>query len=518
MQPGEELPIKTENISRAEIRAAIKSLKIGKATGIDNMPSEAIHVGGEVSVEALYKLLNKIWREEQIPDEWKKGLLVKLPKKGDTTHCQNWRGVTLLVSASKILSRIILDRIKSTLDSLLRDEQAGFRRERSCTDQIATLRIIIEQSLEWNSGLFLAFIDFEKAFDSVDREAMWQILQHYGVPGKIINIIQCLYSDFACQVIHDGSLTEPFQVRTGVRQGCLPSPILFLVVLDWVTRRAYGTGRTGIQWTFTRKLEDLDFADDLCLLSHKLQHMREKMAALQSASARVGLKINTRKTREMRIQVRDGNPLHIGNEDIQRVDNFTYLGSMVSVTGGTEEDIIARIRKAQQAFACLRAVWKATSLSLKTKIRIFNSNVKSVLLYASETWRLTKTLLSKVQTFVNKRLRQILGIFWPNVITNEDLWARTGQEDVATTIKRRKWKWIGHTLRKEKENTTRIAMKWNPQGKRKQGRPKQSWRRTVIKELESIGKTWGEAEKIAVNRVRWKAMVEALCLTRGKED
>jgi len=79
-----------------------------------------------------------------------------------------------------------------------------------------------------------------------------------------------------------------------------------------------------------------------------------------------------------------------------------------------------------------------------------------------------------VQTFVNKRLRQILGIFWPNDITNEDLWLKTGQEDVAITIKRRKWKWIGHTLRREKENTTRIAMKWNPQGKRKQGRPKQS--------------------------------------------
>ena len=319
-------------------------------------------------------------------------------------------------------------------------------------------------------------------------------------------------------MIHDASLTEPFKVRTGVRQGCLLSPILFLVVLDWVTRGAYRTGRTGLQWTFMRKLEDLDFADDLCLLSHKLQHMREKMAALRSASARVGLKINTRKTREMRIQVRDGNPLHIGNKDIQRVDNFTYLGSMVSVTGGTEEDIIARIRKAQQAFACLRAVWKATSLSLKTKIEIFNSNVKSVLLYGSETWRLTKTLLSKVQTFVNKRLRQILSIFWPNVITNEDLWLKTGQEDVAITIKRRKWKWIGHTLRREKENTTRIAMKWNPQGKRKQGRPKWSWRRTVNKELESIGKTWGEAEKIAINRVWWKAVVQVLCLTRGKED
>ena len=100
--------------------------------------------------------------------------------------------------------------------------------------------------------------------------------------------------------------------------------------------------------------------------------MQEKTAALQSVSARVGLKINTWKTWEMGIQVRDGNPLHIRNEDIQQVDNLTYLGSMVSVTRGTEEDIIARIRKAQQAFACLRAVWKATSLSLKTKNRIFN--------------------------------------------------------------------------------------------------------------------------------------------------
>jgi len=150
-----------------------------------------------------------------------------------------------LVFAGKALSRIMLDRMKLALYSLLRDEQAGFRRERSCTDQIATLRIIIEQSLEWNTGLYLAF-------DSVDRETMWQILQHYRVPGKIINIIRCLYGGFVCLVIYSGFLSEPFQVRTGVRQECLLSPMLLvLVVLDWVTRQAYhdGTRRTGIQLT-----------------------------------------------------------------------------------------------------------------------------------------------------------------------------------------------------------------------------------------------------------------------------
>ncbi len=115
-----------------------------------------------MSAEDLYRLLNMIWREEKIPYEWKKGLLIKLPSKGDTTCCMNWSGVTLLVIASKTLSRIVLERMKCALDSLFMDEKAGFRREHSCTDQIATLKIIIEQSLKWNSGLFLAFIDSEK--------------------------------------------------------------------------------------------------------------------------------------------------------------------------------------------------------------------------------------------------------------------------------------------------------------------------------------------------------------------
>ena len=106
----------------------------------------------------------------------------------------------------------------------------------------------------------------------------------------------------------------------------------------------------------------------------------------------------------MRIHVRDGSPIRAGNEDFQQTSNLTYFSSIVSVIGGTEEDLTARVKKTQQALACLRAVWKARSLSLKTRLRIFNSNVKTVLLYVSKTWPLTKALLSKVQTFVNKRL------------------------------------------------------------------------------------------------------------------
>ena len=129
----------------------------------------------------------------------------------------------------KVLNRIILERMKGEVDKTLREEQAGFRQDRSCTDQIATLRIIVEQSIEWNSSLYVNFVDYEKAFDSLDRETLWKILRHYGVPMKLVNMIKNSYEGMSCRVIHDGQLTENFEIRTGVRQGCLLSPFLFIL-------------------------------------------------------------------------------------------------------------------------------------------------------------------------------------------------------------------------------------------------------------------------------------------------
>ena len=163
---------------------------------------------------------------------------MKLPKKGDMSSCNNWRGIMLLSIPGKVLTRIILERLKTALDKKLRDEQAGFRQDRSCTDHIATMRIIIEQSLEWQSPLYSVFVDFQKVFDSIDRETIWKLMQRYGFPPKFISIIQQLYENATCQVIHEGKLTEPFFVQTGVRQGCLLSPTIFLIVIEWVMRKA----------------------------------------------------------------------------------------------------------------------------------------------------------------------------------------------------------------------------------------------------------------------------------------
>ena len=184
----------------------------------------------------LHALFIKIWEEDQVPTEWKEGYLIKLPKKGDLSSCSNYRGITLLSIPGKVFNRVLLNRMKDVVDPHLRDQQAGFRKGRSSTDQIASLRIILEQSLEWNFSLYIHFVDYEKAFDSVDRKSLWRLLRLYEVPEKITNIIRNSYEGMTCRVIHGNQVTDAFQVKTGVRQGCLLSPFMFLLTIDWVMK------------------------------------------------------------------------------------------------------------------------------------------------------------------------------------------------------------------------------------------------------------------------------------------
>jgi hypothetical protein len=146
--------------------------------------AEVLKADIEVTENLILPLIQAIWKEERMPEEWRRGLLIKIPKKGDRTRCSNWRGITLLPVPSKILTRIILNRIKQAVEIMARKEQAGFRTNRSCVDYINTLRIIIEQSMEWNSPLYVIFVDLEEAFDKVNRDKMQKILLKFCIPQK----------------------------------------------------------------------------------------------------------------------------------------------------------------------------------------------------------------------------------------------------------------------------------------------------------------------------------------------
>jgi len=208
----------------------------------------------------------------------------------------------------------------------------------------------------------------------------------------------------------------------------------------------------------------------------------------------------------MHIALTNQEPLCTNNEIIERVTKFTYLGSIIDNTGGTEADIKARISKAQAAFSALNKIWHSTTYSMQTKLRIFNTNVKAVLLYGCETWKNSKYITTKLQVFINKSLRKILRIFWPHQITNNELWKHTKHPRIYLQIRKCKWGWLGHTLRKPMENITRQALEWNTQGKWSRGRPKNTWRRAALAEAKGVKKTWAEIKCIARNRVSWRIL------------
>lgn len=501
--------------SRREIVNAIKRLKNNKAPGADNISPEMLKVDLDSISSQLESIIREVWENESVPTHWKDGRIIKLPKKGNLTLCTNWRGITLLNTVNKVMSIILHDRLSSVLEPTLRREQAGFRPGRSCTDHINTLRIIVEQSIEWQSPIFLLFIDFERAFDSLDREMMWKVLASYGIPDKLLNIIQSMYRDANCRIVHRGLLGREFNVASGVKQGCILSPLLFLLVMDWVMNKVNKTSR-GIGWQHVRmtRLEDLDFADDICMMSHTRSGIAEKLNQLVRYGKQVGLRINVTKSKLMCVNPQTGSfPLIIDGEQIDEVESYCYLGSIISRDGGAGMCVANRIKKARQAFGMLNALWNSNRISRKLKLRFFRSNVLSVLLYGSETWKTTSSITQSLQVFVNKCLRRILRVRWPEVISNEELLRTTRSEPVELVIRRRKWRWIGHVLRRN--DIAKEALDWNPQGRRKQGRPKDTWRRSIDREAAATNTTWLQIRGSAQNRTRWRAIVDALCATEA---
>ncbi|KAK3546988.1 hypothetical protein QTP86_007917 [Hemibagrus guttatus] len=470
-EADEDLDIDMGDIRVEEVKAAIHKMKNGKAPGEDGVCPEMLKAEEEETPLVLQCVLQDIWEKERCPDIWRIGTIIKLPKKGDLGDCNNWRGITLLPLTSKVFCRIILQRIIAAVDIKLRQEQAGFRKGKSCIDHIFTLRQILEQSHEWNSPLYLLFVDFEKAFDSLHRDSLWKILRHYGIPKKLVTIIQDLYKNFECRVIHNNELTKPFNVHTGVKQGCI--------------------------------------------LHQDIQQKTEKLSEIAST---IGLKVNNKKTQVLRKNVTSNTPISIDGTPLEDVQKFVYLGSKVTTDGDCNKDINTRVSKANQAFAMLKPIWRTTSLSIHTKIKIFRSNVISVLLYGSECWKTTTAIEQKLEVFQNKCLRRILKIFWPNTISNEELRRRTGANSIQETIQKRRWRWLGHVCRMPPDSLPRIALRWTPQGKRNRGRPKETWRRTVEKDLKSRGLTLETAPRTAADRAKWSSLAIASSTRRRRED
>ena len=249
-----------------------------------------------------------------------------------------------------------------------------------------------------------------------------------------------MYADNQCYVRHDGQHSDWFHVKTGVRQGCVISPVLYLVVIDWVIRRFTADWPRGLVWGLTARLEDCDFADDITLLSHTQKDIQEETNRVDQIARSVGLKIHTNKTKIMQLKNRSATKTIIRGADLEEVQDFKYLGSYISADSDIQQEISMRIWLAAAAFNKLRNIWKSSLLQTTTKLKIYRSNVRSVLLYAAETWRTNKKLESRLRGFEGRCLQRILRISWEQRVTNRDVSRRTGINNIVEEERHRRWR------------------------------------------------------------------------------
>ena len=165
-------------ILRRKVGAAIQSLKKGKSAGVDNIPAKLVQAGGEDVITTLMTICNKIWQTVERRTPWTQSLVITLPKKGNLQQCQNYRIISLISHPSKVMLKIILNRLKPRAEEIITEEQAGFRAGRSTTEQIFNLRILCEKYLQQQQDLYHVFIDFKKAFDRVWHAALWATMKY----------------------------------------------------------------------------------------------------------------------------------------------------------------------------------------------------------------------------------------------------------------------------------------------------------------------------------------------------
>ena len=294
----------------------------------------------------------------------------------------------------KTYNRLILNRIPPVLDPLLRNSQNGFRPKRSTVGQILALRRILEGVKEKNMSCIITFIDFKKAFDTVHRGKLIEIIRAYGVPEKVVMAILASYTKTWAKVVTPDGTTDLFEIMAGVMQGDTLAPFLFVVVLDYALSCVINGREEEPGFTLARRrsrrmpavvITDLDYADDISLLSDTVEQARTLLAAVELQCCRVGLELNSKKTKVMAfnsedsiINARDGTTLEV-------VEEFKYLGAFI---GSTESEIRVRRTLAWKALHGMRRVWRA-GLSDDIKRRLFVATVESVLLYGAETWTLT---------------------------------------------------------------------------------------------------------------------------------
>ena len=492
----------TENappFTEREVEACLKNMSTNKAPGPDQITSDVYKLGGEQITKGLTKCFNKILETKTIPPSWNEAKIIILYKKGDPDDIKNYRPISLLAHSYKLFTRLLQKRMEEVIDRNQPREQAGFRKKFSTTDHIYTLNQVIEKCNEFNLPLCVGYIDYEKAFDSVEHFAIFEALRKINVKEDYVQILENIYFNATARIHIDGMESEPFPIKRGVRQGDPISPKLFTAAIEDIFRKAELTDGIDMDG---ETLTDLRFADDVALLTKTPQQIESQMNTLNNISKTVGLKMHKGKTKFM-VNYPNQDSLCIENEEIEKVEHYKYLGQTTYLKETTKEEIKCRIRTGWGCFGRNREVFLDEKLPMSLRRQVFDQCVLPSMTYGCQTWSLSKGMGQKLRTAQRAMERKMLNLKIKDKVPYTEIRKRTRVQDIVQFVLKQKWKWAGHVARLDDNRWTQRVTEWQPrEGRRSRGRQRKRWRDDLV---QLKGVTWRHD---AQHRQRWRSDVE----------
>ena len=286
------------DILESEVRAVIKEMKENKAVGVDGIPAEFLKNLGPKGMQEIVEICKEMYEQGEWPEEFTKVVLIPIPKKSNATECGDYRTISLICHASKIMLKILIKRIEYKVQNFISRSQFGFKRGCGTRDAIGVLRMLCERNIEYGKDVYVCFVDFEKAFDRVNWTKMMRILEDLRIDWRDRRMIKELYMRQEAVVRIGDEESEPGTIGRGVRQGCPLSPLLFSIYVEAMIVEAMEDVEEGIkiggQW-----LKDVRFADDQAMVANTEEGLQSIMTKLNDTAKTYDMKINVKKTKTM---------------------------------------------------------------------------------------------------------------------------------------------------------------------------------------------------------------------------
>jgi hypothetical protein len=377
-------------ITNKEIETALQKMKRNKAVGLDLISAEMLKYSQHCMLPVLNKLFNSIFVSKQYPKEWCTGYLVPVPKNNDLSDPSNFRGIAILSNLSKLFNSILNARLVKFFSEhkLIDEKQIGFKKGSRASDHILTLQTIVDKYTVKGKKLYTCFVDFKKAFDTVDHTSLFYKLCKVGIGEHVYELIKSMYtcSDSKLCVKVGQYLSDFFKTEIGIRQGDVLSPVLFKAFINDILLYIKDCNPPRLN---NMDIECLLYADDLVLLSQSEDGLQKAVQGLFTYCEEWGLQLNAGKTKILTFNKKGQNintNIKFGEDSLDSVLSYKYLGLLLNVDGSftnAKEDLNKRGMKSMFK---LTSMFKDVKPNFLTSMHLFDHIVKPVLLYGADVW------------------------------------------------------------------------------------------------------------------------------------